>query len=97
MPPLRVTAGTSWYKKSCFTLLYESLTRGDKMRLIRISEVIDMTGLSRSCIYRYINEERFPMSVSLSPRSVAWVESEIQQWIAERVERRHDNALYGYG
>lgn len=58
------------------------------MRLIRLKEVIDSTGLARSTIYKYIDEGTFPRSVSLGDRAVAWVESEVQEWILERIEAR---------
>jgi prophage regulatory protein len=65
-------------------------------RLIRLSEVQKMTGLSRSGIYKYISERRFPQNVSLGGRSVAWVEIEITQWIEELISRRYDNVLSDY-
>ena len=58
------------------------------MRLIRLKEVIACTGLARSTIYKYIAEGAFPKSVSLGDRAVAWVESEVQEWILERIEAR---------
>ena len=51
-------------------------------------EVMDCTGLARSTIYKYIDEGIFPKPVSLIGRSVAWVESEVQKWISERIEER---------
>ncbi|WP_228761231.1 MULTISPECIES: helix-turn-helix transcriptional regulator [Vibrio] len=47
-----------------------------------------MTTLSRSAIYRGIRECRFPKQVRLSRRSVAWVESDIQNWIKAQVAER---------
>lgn len=58
------------------------------MRIIRLKEVIDCTGLGRSTIYKYIAEGTFPKPVSLGDRSVAWVESEIHDWILARIEAR---------
>lgn len=58
------------------------------MRLIRLKEVIDSTGLGRSTIYKYIAEGLFPKPVSLGDRAVAWLESEIQDWILARVKAR---------
>ncbi|MBM4953954.1 AlpA family transcriptional regulator [Vibrio parahaemolyticus] len=55
------------------------------MKLIRIKEVTEQTGLSRSAIYRKMSEGDFPQSVSLGCRAVAWIESDVQGWIAERV------------
>ncbi len=65
-------------------------------RLIRLNEVISRTGLSRSRIYQYINEDKFPTNVSLGGRSVAWVESEIAQWIENVIGHRDNSLLYGY-
>lgn len=58
------------------------------MRIIRLKEVIDSTGLARSTIYKYIDEGSFPKPVSLGGRSVGWVESEVHDWILERIEER---------
>lgn len=64
------------------------------MRLIRLKEVMAMTGLARATVYKYIKEEMFPASVSLGDRAVAWVESEVEEWILKRIEER-DIAIEG--
>ena len=58
------------------------------MRIIRLKEVMDCTGLGRSTIYKYISEGSFPKSVSLGDRAVGWVESEVHDWILARIEER---------
>lgn len=58
------------------------------MQLLRLPEVKERTGLSRSVIYEYIQKGRFPKPVNITPRSVAWVDEEIDAWIRERVEER---------
>lgn len=58
------------------------------MRIIRLKEVIDCTGLGRSTIYKYISEGSFPKSVPLGDRAVGWVESEVHDWILARIEER---------
>ena len=58
------------------------------MRLIRLKEVIDCTGLGRSSIYSYISEGQFPKPVSIGGRAVAWVESEVNEWIMDKIEQR---------
>ncbi|KPM62819.1 AlpA family transcriptional regulator [Pseudomonas putida] len=58
------------------------------MRIIRLKEVIDSTGLARSTIYKYISEGTFPKPVSLGDRCVGWVESEVHDWILARIEER---------
>lgn len=58
------------------------------IRLIRFREVLTMTGLSRSSLYRFIEENQFPPPVQLGGRAVAWVEGEVQEWIAQRITNR---------
>lgn len=57
-------------------------------RLIRIREAIQKTGLSKSSIYDLMAQGRFPQTVRLGGRSVAFVESEVDAWIAERIAAR---------
>ena len=54
-------------------------------KLLRLPEVKATTGLSKSTIYSRIAEGTFPKQVPLGPRLVVWVESDIQNWIAEQV------------
>ena len=58
------------------------------MRLIKLKDVMSNTGLGRSTIYKYIAEGMFPKPVSLGARAVAWVESEVDDWILDKVEQR---------
>lgn len=57
-------------------------------RLIRKKEVCHLTGLSESSIYDYIRNGLFPDRISLGGRSVAWVESEVLEWVHARIESR---------
>jgi len=54
-------------------------------KLIRLSGVKDLTGLSKSTIYARIAEGTFPKQIPLGPRLVVWLESDIQNWIADQV------------
>jgi prophage regulatory protein len=60
-------------------------------RFIRRREVQRLTGLSRSSLYRLIAEKDFPPAIQLSSNTVAWLESEINAWILDRVaaSRKH--------
>lgn len=60
------------------------------MRIIRLKEVIDSTGLARSTIYKYIAEQSFPKPISLGDRCVGWLESEIHDWILTKVAERDE-------
>lgn len=57
-------------------------------RLLRLKDVITATGLSRSTIYAREKEGIFPKRVPLGNGLTAWVESEVQAWIAERITAR---------
>lgn len=54
-------------------------------RLMRRSEVQSDTGLSRTSLYRLIAAKDFPSQIRLSANSVAWLRSEVDTWIADRV------------
>ena len=58
------------------------------MKIIRLKDVIDSTGLARSTIYKYIADSTFPKPVSLGERCVGWVEGEVHDWILARIEAR---------
>ena len=57
-------------------------------RLIRLPEVLDSVGLSRSQWYLLISIGRAPRAVPLGQRARAWDESEVQAFIAERLAAR---------
>lgn len=57
----------------------------EKIRIIRLAQVKETTGLCRSVIYQLEADGKFPNRVSIGARSVGWVESEVQGWIAERI------------
>jgi len=54
--------------------------------ILRLPTVKARTGLSRSTIYLRISENLFPNPVSLGGRAVGWIESEIDDWLAEQIE-----------
>lgn len=57
--------------------------------ILRRQQVQARTGLSRSSIYAGISTGNFPAPVQLGEKSVGWVESEIDNWIAERIAARN--------
>ena len=59
-----------------------------KERLLRLADVKERTGLSRSSIYLSISKGNFPQNINLSSRSVGWLESEIDAWIQTRINQR---------
>ena len=49
-----------------------------------MKEILTITGLGRSTIYLYMNQNRFPNAVKIGYRSVAWREDDIEEWITSR-------------
>jgi prophage regulatory protein len=54
-------------------------------RLIRRPEVESRTSLKRSTMYAYIKEGVFPRPIPLGARAVAWLSSEVDEWIEARI------------
>jgi len=50
-------------------------------KFIRLPEVKNKTGLSRSSIYLRMSNAEFPQSISLGSRAVGWLESDINEWL----------------
>ena len=57
----------------------------ENLRLIRRKEVQAKTGLGASSIYAMMKQGEFPKAITLSKRRVAWIESDVDQWISERI------------
>lgn len=54
------------------------------IRIIRLPEVKNLTGLSRSTLYAMIADGMFPKPVRLGKRAVGWPESVIAEWLISR-------------
>lgn len=57
-------------------------------RLIRINEVLHISGLSRSSLYANIQKGDFPAQVKLSKKASAWLYSEVSAWVTARAAER---------
>lgn len=63
-------------------------------RLIRMQEVQEMVGVSRSTVYDWINpnsprfDDQFPKPVRLGMNSIAWVYAELECWLMKRLAAR---------
>ena len=58
------------------------------MKILRLPEVIEKTGRSRSTLYSDIESGRFPKPIKLGARAIGFVSDEIDAWIAERIAER---------
>jgi prophage regulatory protein len=57
----------------------------DDLQILRLAQVLILTGLKRSTLYSYIDQGMFPQQISLGPRCSGWLLIEVRQWLADRV------------
>ncbi|MCF7545439.1 helix-turn-helix transcriptional regulator [Pseudomonas petrae] len=63
------------------------------LRVLRLRQVIQRVGLSRSTIYDRINpkssryDESFPKPIKIGASAIGWIESSISEWIESRIEQ----------
>lgn len=75
-----------------FTGSHGELSRAISIRMLKLQQVIDKTGLSRSTIYSLLDSKSvsydpsFPTQVNIGTKSVAWVEAEIDEWLYACIE-----------
>lgn len=55
-------------------------------KLYRLPQVVEITARSKPSIYLDIQNGRFPAPINIGQRAVAWLSSDIEQWIATRVK-----------
>ena len=70
-------------------IMEEVLTMHD--RLLRRCEVEAITGMSRSSIYRLMQNGEFPRPVRVGPAAVRWRESDIKAWLESRPDAMGDS------
>ena len=56
-------------------------------RLLRLRDVLELTGLSRSSLYQRMNDGRFPPAVRVGDRAIRWRGADIQAW-QDQLSRR---------
>jgi len=56
--------------------------------IIKLQKVMEITKLSRTTIYRLIQEGKFPKQIKLSERSSGWLESEVLAYLDECIKNR---------
>jgi len=58
------------------------------IRMLRLSQVVEKTGLGKTSIYELQKQGRFPRSVNLTGHSVRWIEAEIEAWLTRQAQAR---------
>jgi len=72
-----------------------SVPRNMSLKVLRLPQVIDETGLSKSTIYSRIAEGTFPSQFPLfgSPRLSGWLKGEVDDWVQQQVDNeRHSES-----
>lgn len=86
----------SWSRRGSMTAQGGDKTMSDQNQqapsILRRKQVQARTGLARSTIYLYMKTGAFPRSVPLGPHSVGWLESDVSDWISQRVQAARGNA-----
>ena len=54
-------------------------------QILRLPDVMRLTGLARSTVYFKIAEGTFPPPIKLSKRTSGWLESEVNDWIETQI------------
>ena len=58
------------------------------LKVLRLNQVKQQTGMSRSLIYKLMNEGKFPKQIRLGSRSVGWFAHSINEFLASRAETK---------
>ncbi|WP_078709349.1 helix-turn-helix transcriptional regulator [Consotaella salsifontis] len=57
----------------------------DTPHLISLNDACRLTSLSRTAINRWRAQGKFPPAVPLGDKRIAFIRSEVEQWIADRI------------
>tara|TARA_R110000796_G_C14536986_1_gene432502 strand:+ start:1303 stop:1509 length:207 start_codon:yes stop_codon:yes gene_type:complete len=55
------------------------------MKILRIKEVADLTGLSPSSIYKQVRLNEFPKNIQLTARATGWDSRDVEEWISNKI------------
>jgi prophage regulatory protein len=56
------------------------------VKILRIQQVAEQTGLSQSSLYKQMRMGLFPRPIKLTARASGWEESAVQAWIEKKVK-----------
>jgi len=57
------------------------------MQLLRLPKVLSKVGLGVTRVYELMGDGHFPRPIRIGQRAVAWVESEVDAWIAAQADK----------
>ncbi len=56
-------------------------------KIYRLREVLDVTGLCRSGVYKALAAKDFPEPLKIGKRAVGWLETDLMAWVLSRQKR----------
>ena len=62
------------------------------IRMLKLEEVMKITGLGRSTLYALVKSGSFPKQVQLGPRAVRWDSRAVERWLAEKLGEAQEAA-----
>ena len=57
-------------------------------RFLRLPEVLNLVGVTRSTLYRWMEAETFPRQISVGRNTVVWVESDVTKWMQDQIAKQ---------
>ena len=60
-------------------------TNEASLKILRLPQVCEVTGLCRSMTYQLVAELRFPQRVKIGTRAVGWLDKEVNAWLIRRI------------
>ena len=60
----------------------------NELSFIRQDEVTKITSIPKSSIQSEVQEGNFPKPIKLSARTIAWVKSEVIEWMENKIAER---------
>ena len=62
------------------------------VKFFRLPEVVELTGLRPSTVYKLIRLKQFPRGIKLSQRSTGWDSRAVNQWIDSKLTREDSSS-----
>ena len=77
------------YRSSTFPTQSSTALASDAAapRFLRLSQVIEMTGVGKTFIYTHMEKGSFPKQIQISSRTVVWLEQDIIDWMQQKIRK----------
>jgi len=63
-------------------------------KILRLPDVIERVGFSRSSIYAFVDNGTFPKPVKIGIRAVGWLDSDVEDWLNHKIEKSKHASNY---